>query len=97
MADRQRPAMKHTEVDRSQVGEGRYANYAEIGHNASEFVFDFGQLWLNGDPARVYLRVITSPDTAQSLFDALNEALEQYRRKFGPVRREEAESEREEP
>ena len=92
-----KPPMKPMQVDRSGVGEGRYANYAEIGHNASEFVFDFGQLWLNGDPAHVYLRVITSPDTAQCLFDALDEALEQYRSKFGPVRREEQVTEKEAP
>ena len=73
-------------VDRSDAGEGRYANFADIGHNAHEFVFDFGQVWLDGEPARVYFRVITSPDTAQRLYESLNEALLKYRKSFGTIR-----------
>lgn len=42
------------DADRSRIGEARYANYAEIGHNASEFVFDFGQVWFDGIAAGVF-------------------------------------------
>jgi len=80
--------MEPDDVDRTKVGEGRYSNYAEIGHNASEFVFDFGQVWFDGTPAGVYLRVITNPDTAQRLYELLNEALSQYRDAFGEIRRD---------
>ena len=76
------------DVDRSSMGEGRYANYAEIGHNAYEFVFDFGQVWLDADPARVYLRVITTPETAQRLYGALDHALSAYRKDFGDIRQD---------
>ena len=72
-------------MDRSSIGEGRYANYAEIGHNAYEFVFDFGQVWLDADPARVYVRVITSPETAQRFYGALDHALSAYRNAFGDI------------
>ena len=68
------------------MGEGRYANYAEIGHNAFEFIFDFGQVWLDANPAHIYLRVITSPETAQRLYSALDNALAQYRTAFGDIR-----------
>ena len=78
--------MERIDVDRSLIGEARYSNYAEIGHNASEFVFDFGQVWFDGIPAGVYLRVVTSPDTAQRLYELLNEALSQYRVVFGEIR-----------
>jgi len=74
-------------TDRSRIGEARYSNYAEIGHNSSEFVFDFGQVWFDGVAAGVYVRVVTSPDTAQRLYDLLNEALSQYRSAFGEIRR----------
>lgn len=73
-------------IDRKNVGEGRYSNYAEIGHNDSEFVFDFGQVWFDGTPAGVYVRVITTPDTAQQLYELLNKALAQYRSSFGEIR-----------
>jgi hypothetical protein len=78
--------MERIDVDRSHISEARYSNYAEIGHNASEFVFDFGQVWFDGVPAGVYLRVVTSPDTAQRLYELLNEALSQYRVVFGEIR-----------
>ena len=84
--------MERREIDRSKVGEGRYSNYAEIGHNASEFVFDFGQVWFDGTPAGVYVRVVTSPDTAERLYELLNEALSQYRNAFGEIRRDQAET-----
>jgi len=75
-------------ADRSNLGEGRYANYAEIGHSAYEFVFDFGQGWLDAEPARIYIRVITSPETAQRILRALEDALTEYRRLFGDVHHE---------
>ena len=74
------------QVDRSAIGEGKYANYAEIGHNASEFVFDFGQVWVDGEAARVYLRIVTSPETAERLYSALKDALSMYRVSFGEIR-----------
>lgn len=81
--------MDRRDIDRSNVGEGRYSNYAEIGLNASEFVFDFGQVWFDGTPAGVYVRVITSPDTAQRLYELLYESLNKYRNDFGEIRSEE--------
>ena len=73
------------DIDRTRVGEGRYSNYAEIGHNATEFVFDFGQVWFDGTPAGVYVRVITNPDTAERLYELLDEALSRYRREYGEI------------
>jgi hypothetical protein len=81
-------------IDRSKVGEGRYSNYAEIGLNASEFVFDFGQVWCDDDTlASVYVRVITTPDTAQRFYNLLNERLNKYRDDFGEIRSGEEETE----
>ena len=74
------------QADRTGMGEGRYANYAEIGHNAHEFIFDFGQVWLEGEPARVYMRVVTNSQTAENLHEALDAALSMYRDSFGDVR-----------
>lgn len=76
------------EADRSNLEEGRYANYFEIGHNAFEFLLDLGQLGLETEPARIYLRVITSPAGARRFCQLLNDALNQYRESFGPIRHE---------
>jgi uncharacterized protein DUF3467 len=80
--------MEMAEADRSELGEGRYANYFEIGHNAFEFLLDLGQLGLETEPARIYLRVVTSPAGARRLCQLLNEALIQYRESFGAIRHE---------
>lgn len=80
--------MEMEAADRSALGEGRYANYFEIGHNAFEFLLDLGQLGLETEPARIYLRVITSPSGARQLHQLLNEALAEYRRSFGAIRQE---------
>jgi hypothetical protein len=80
--------MEMRESDRSQLGEGRYANYFEIGHNAFEFLFDLGQLGMDAEPARIYMRVITSPSGARKLCQLLNEALAEYLKAFGPIRQD---------
>ena len=41
--------------------EGRYANYFKIGHNAFEFVLDFGQLYPENGQEQIHTRIITSP------------------------------------
>jgi len=78
--------MESDDVDRSNMGEGRYANYAEIGHNVCEFIFDFGQVWLGAGPPCVCIRLITSPKAAQRIYGALDQALAQYRDAFGNIR-----------
>jgi Protein of unknown function (DUF3467) len=86
--------MDSSQVDRSDIGEGRYANYVEIGHTANEFVFDFGQVWGNGDTRRLYVRVVTTPETAERLLEALKDGLTGYDRTFGDIRHNSDEDEK---
>jgi len=76
-------------VDRSSLGEGRYANYFEVGHNLFEFVLDFGQSGQENEPIRIYVRIITTPEGASTLSRLLEEALGRYRATFGPIRGDE--------
>lgn len=66
--------------------EGRYANYFQVGHNAFEFVMDFGQLY-PGKQGHVHTRIITSPPYAKELLKILQDAVEQYERQFGTADR----------
>lgn len=77
--------METDDVDRSQVPEGHYANYVEIAHNAREFVFDFGQVWVGSKPGRLWVRVITGPETAEAIYGLLRDALAEYGSKFGEI------------
>ena len=69
--------------------EGRYANYFEIGHNAFEFVLDFGQKYSDGLKEKIHTRIITSPSYAKELFRVLEKSLAQYEKTFGLIEREE--------
>ncbi|MBW2057770.1 MAG: DUF3467 domain-containing protein [Deltaproteobacteria bacterium] len=66
--------------------EGRYANYFKVGHNAFEFVLDFGQLYPESTEAQVHTRIITSPIYAKTLFETLRESIEQYEKNFEPIK-----------
>jgi hypothetical protein len=65
--------------------EGRYANYFEIGHNAFEFLLDFGQFYSEAPEGRMHTRIVTSPLYAKQLAEVLNRALSQYEQIHGPV------------
>jgi hypothetical protein len=65
--------------------EGRYANYFEVGHNAIEFLLDFGQYYPERQQARMYTRIIISPIYAKALFRTLGESIEQYEQTFGVI------------
>lgn len=65
--------------------EGRYANYFKVGHNAFEFVLDFGQFYPENDQAELYTRIITSPMYAKTLLQTLCDAIERYEQAFGTI------------
>ena len=65
--------------------EGQYANYFKVGHNAYEFVIDFGQYYPGTEEAELYTRIITSPAYAKSLLETLRESIEQYKQSFGAI------------
>ena len=65
--------------------EGRYANYFKVGHNACEFVIDFGQHYGESRKAKLHTRVITNPTYAKAILVTLKESIEQYENKFGRI------------
>jgi hypothetical protein len=65
--------------------EGRYANTFKVGHNAFEFVFDFGQFDLEGVQEHFWLRVITGPVYAKAFSELLLDAIQQYEQTYGPI------------
>lgn len=65
--------------------EGRYANYFKVGHNAFEFVIDFGQYYPEAEKAKVYTRIITSPFYVKYLYETLRESIRQYEKTFGTI------------
>ena len=65
--------------------EGRYSNYFKVGHNAFEFVLDFGQFYSESEQAQLHTRIITSPIYLKGLLETLHESVGSYERKFGAI------------
>lgn len=68
--------------------EGRYANYFKVGHNAFEFILDFGQYYSESEEAELNARIVTSPHYAKSLLETLRESVESYEKVFGAIKEE---------
>ncbi|MHA2284116.1 MAG: DUF3467 domain-containing protein [Promethearchaeota archaeon] len=68
--------------------EGSYANYFKVGHNAFEFVLDFGQHYSENEEAELYTRVVTSPVYAKSLLEILKESIMHYEKTYGTIKDE---------
>lgn len=65
--------------------EGRYANYFEIGHNAHEFVFDFGQIYSNYAGMLFHTRIVTAPQYAKEFMEALQNNILKHEKEFGYI------------
>lgn len=65
--------------------EGRYSNYFKVGHNAFEFVLDFGQFYPENGDAQLHTRIITSPIYVKNLLETLRESVERYEQTFGTI------------
>jgi hypothetical protein len=65
--------------------EGRYANGIQVGHNAFEFVLDFGQQYGGAAEAHVHTRIVTSPHYAKGFLETLQLAVAEYEREFGLI------------
>jgi hypothetical protein len=77
-----------TESNSPQINEepaARYANYFEIGHNAAEFILDFGQAYSTGKERQLHTRIVTSPSYAKALQRLLEKSIEQHEQIYGKI------------
>jgi hypothetical protein len=66
--------------------EGIYSNLALITHSPAEFVVDFTRMVPGVPKARVYARIIMTPQHAKSLLNALKENIGKYEKQFGEIK-----------
>ena len=66
--------------------EGIYSNIAFIAHSPSEVILDFARALPGLPKARVYARVIMTPQHAKSLLGALEQNLKNYEAQFGVIK-----------
>lgn len=67
---------------------GTYANYFKVGHNAVEFLIDFGQLYHENQRAELYTRIVTSPFYAKELLNVLKSSIDQFEQEYGIIEKE---------
>jgi hypothetical protein len=65
--------------------QARYANYFKVGHNAFEFLLDFGQFFPETEHAQFHTRIVLSPAYAKELRSILNGSVDQYEQNFGII------------
>jgi len=66
--------------------EGIYSNLVLLAHSPSEFILDFARLLPGVPKAKVYSRIIMTPQNARSLLKALESKIEAYETQFGKIR-----------
>ena len=68
------------------AAEGIYSNLVLIAHSPSEVILDFARALPGLPKAKVYARVILTPQHAKSLLLALDQNLKNYETQFGPIK-----------
>ena len=75
------------EIELGQMeAEGIYSNLVFIAHSASEVILDFARALPGLPKAKVFARVIVTPQHAKSLLMALEQNLKNYETQFGPIK-----------
>jgi hypothetical protein len=68
------------------TSQGHYVNFANILHNPTEFVLDFGRVVPGRPDVKVVSRILTTPYHAKQLLRALQQNVELYERSYGEIR-----------
>ncbi len=84
MSDPKSVSLKVTIDDAT--ADGQYVNFANILHNPTEFVIDFGRVVPGRTDVKVMTRVLTTPYHAKQLARALQQNIEIYERNYGEIR-----------
>lgn len=65
---------------------GRYSNYFKVGHNAYEFLIDFGQYYeYDAKQETIHSRIVTNPVYVKRLLSTLSRAIDLYESKHGSI------------
>lgn len=65
--------------------EGIYSNLAIITHSPAEFIIDFTRIVPGVPKAKVFSRIITTPQHAKMLLRALKENIDKYEATYGEI------------
>lgn len=66
--------------------EGIYSNFVLIAHSPSEFIIDFARILPGLPKAKVFSRIVMTPQHAKLLSNALEENIKKYEDRFGKIK-----------
>ena len=84
MIDEKKPVQLKVVVDED-VDQGLYVNFANIFHNPTEFVIDFGRVVPGKREVKIHSRIITTPFHAKRFMETLAQNIANYEQKYGPI------------
>jgi len=68
------------------IGEGTYSNFFLITNSPSEFIIDFGRILPGIPDAKIYTRVVTTPQHAKQFLQALEKNIDGFESQFGEIK-----------
>jgi hypothetical protein len=81
----QQPQQINIELGEKEA-EGIYSNLAIITHSPAEFVIDFTRVLPGIPKAKVHARIITTPQHAKLLLNALRDNIDKFEHTFGEIK-----------
>jgi hypothetical protein len=69
-----------------QESEGIYSNFVLMAHSPHEFFLDFARVLPGVPRAKVYARIILTPETVRSLLTTLQARVEAFETQYGKIR-----------
>jgi hypothetical protein len=70
------------------TAQGQYVNFANILHNPTEFVIDFGRVVPGRPDVKIISRILTTPYHVKQIAQALAQNIQVYERHYGEIRAE---------
>ena len=67
--------------------EGVYSNLALMTHSPAEFIIDFARIVPGAQKAKVYSRIIMTPQHAKALLDVLERNIKAFEDKHGQIKK----------
>jgi len=67
--------------------EGIYSNMVLVGHTPAEFILDFARVVPGVQKAKVYARILMTPQHAKTLMDVLEKNVRAFEEKHGAIKR----------
>ncbi len=65
--------------------EGIYSNFAVITHSSSEFIIDFARVLPGANKAKVFSRIVMTPQHARALLLTLENNIKKFENDFGKI------------